>query len=116
MHEMSYILRMVSMAIDIAKENNAAKVKKIVVQIGKTSGVMPYYMYKYYPSTVKGTILEEAELICEEVPVKALCEECGEEYYPSSENGYLCTFCGGRKAKIIEGKGVTLKNIVIEDI
>ncbi|MCR5606747.1 MAG: hydrogenase maturation nickel metallochaperone HypA [Treponema sp.] len=116
MHEMSYISRMVSMAIDIAKENNATKVKSIVVQIGKTSGVMPYYMYKYYPSVVKGTILESTELICEEVPVKALCEECGKEYFPNSENRYLCTYCGGKKARIIEGKGVTLKNIVIEDI
>ncbi len=107
---------MVSLAIEVAKENNAAKVKSIVVEIGKTSGVMPYYMHKYYPEAAKGTILEDAELICEEVPVKALCEECGEEYYPTSENRYLCTNCGGRKAHIIEGKGVTLKNIVIEDI
>ena len=113
---MSYISRMVSLAIEVAKENNAAKVKSIVVEIGKTSGVMPYYMHKYYPEAAKGTILEDAELICEEVPVKALCEECGEEYYPTSENRYLCTNCGGRKAHIIEGKGVTLKNIVIEDI
>ena len=116
MHEMSYISRMVALAIDVAKENNAKSVKSIIVQIGKTSGVMPYYMYKYYPEAAKGTILEGAELVCEEVPVKALCEECGSEYYPSSENRYLCTACGGRKAHIIEGKGVTLKNIVIEDI
>ncbi len=115
MHEMSYISRMVALAIEVAEENKAEKVKSIVVEIGKTSGVMPYYMHKYYPEAAKGTILEDAELICEEVPVKALCEECGKEYYPTSENRYLCTHCGGRKAHIVEGKGVTLKNIVIED-
>jgi hydrogenase nickel incorporation protein HypA/HybF len=112
---MSYISRMVALAIEVAEENKAEKVKSIVVEIGKTSGVMPYYMHKYYPEAAKGTILEDAELICEEVPVKALCEECGKEYYPTSENRYLCTHCGGRKAHIVEGKGVTLKNIVIED-
>ena len=42
MHEMSYISRMVSLAIEVAEENEAKKVKSIVVQIGKTSGVMPY--------------------------------------------------------------------------
>ena len=115
MHEMSYISRMVALAIEVAEENKAEKVKSIVVEIGKTSGVMPYYMHKYYPEAAKGTILEDAELICEEVPVKALCEECGKEDYPTSENRYLCTYCGGRKAHIVEGKGVTLKNIVIED-
>ena len=115
MHEMSYIAKMVTMAVEVAKENDAKKVKRIVVEIGKTSGVMPYYMYKYYPEAVKGTILENSELVCEEVPVKALCEECNQEYYPTSENRYLCTHCGGKRAHIIEGKGVNLKNIVIED-
>ena len=115
MHEMSYIARMVAMAIEVAEENNAKKVKCIEVEIGKTSGVMPYYMHKYYPEASKGTIVEGAELICEEVPVKALCEECGSEYMPTREHRYLCPSCGGRKAHIIQGKGVTLKNVVIEE-
>ncbi len=115
MHEMSYISRMVALAIEVAQENNAKKVKEIEILIGKTSGVMPYYMHKYYPDAAKGTILEGAELICKEVPVKALCEECGCEYLPNRENRYLCPVCGGRKAHIIEGKGVTLNNVVIED-
>lgn len=115
MHEMSYIMRMTGMAIDVANENHARKIKKIVIEIGKTSGVMPYYMYKYYPEAVKGTILEGAELVCEEVPVKALCEECNKEYLPVRDNGYLCPQCGGKKAHIIEGKGVVLKNVEIEE-
>ena len=115
MHEMSYIARMVNLAEEVARENNAKRVKKIEVQIGKTSGVMPYYMHKYYPDAAKGTILEDAELVCEEIPVKALCEECGNEYFPNKENNYLCPCCGGHKARIIEGKGVVLKNVVIED-
>ncbi len=115
MHEMSYISRMVALAIEVAEENKAEKVKSIVVEIGKTSGVMPYYMHKYFPEAAKGTIIEGAELVCVEVPVKALCEECNNEYYPSKENGYLCPVCGGRKAHITEGKGVVLNNVVIED-
>ena len=115
MHEMSYISKMVALAIDVAKENNASGVKSITVQIGKTSGVLPYYMHKYFPAAVKGTMLEGAELICEETAVKAMCEECNSEYYPDKNNGYLCPKCGGRKAHIVEGKGVVLKNVVIED-
>ena len=116
MHEMSYISKMISMAAEIAESNHARSVKKIVVEIGKTSGVLPYYMYKYYPEAAKGTVLEGAELVCEEVNVKALCEECGNEYYPDKANRYLCPVCNGRKAHIIEGKGVILKQVIIEDI
>lgn len=115
MHEMSYIARMVAMAIDVATENGAKSIKKIEVEIGKTSGVMPYYMYKYFPEAVKGTIMEHSELVCTEVPVKALCEECQNEYLPSREYNYYCPVCGGKRAHIIEGKGVTLKNVIIED-
>ena len=115
MHEMSYLVRMISLAAEVAEKNGAKRVRKIVVDIGKTSGVMPYYMYKYYPEASKGTILEEAELVCEEIPVKALCEECGKEYYPDRENRYLCPHCGGRRARIIEGKDVALRNVEIED-
>lgn len=115
MHEMSYISRMVALAIEVAKENNAKSVKEIEVLIGKTSGVEAYYMYKYYPEAVKDTVLENSTLTCKEVPVKALCEECGMEYFPVRDNRYLCPNCGGRKAHIIEGKGVTLNNVVIED-
>lgn len=115
MHEMSYITRMVNLACEVARDNSAVKVKQIVVDVGQTTGVMPYYMYKYYPEAAKGTIIEGAELVCNEVPVKALCEECDKEYFPSKENRYLCPFCGGKKAHIIEGKDVILKNVVIED-
>ena len=115
MHEMSYIASMVDLAIEIAKENNAVKVKTIVIMIGKTSGVMPYYMNKYFPDATRGTVLEGAELVCEEVDVKAHCDECDKEYFPTREFNYLCPHCGGRKAHIIEGKGVTLKSIIFEE-
>ena len=59
--------------------------------------------------------MEGAELVCVEVEVKALCEECGSEYNPKKENHYLCPVCGGRKAHIIEGRGVELSNVVIEE-
>ncbi len=115
MHEMSYIAKVVSMAIDVAEKNRAKKVKMIRVSIGKTSGVLPYYMNKYYPEAVLGTVLEGSELVCEEAEVKALCEECGQEYFPKKENNYLCPYCGGRKGHIIEGKGVVLTSVVLED-
>ena len=115
MHEMSYIARMVSLAEDVAHENNAKAVESIVVEIGQSSGVMPYYMQKYFPEASKGTIIDGAELICEEVPVKAFCEECNNEYHPSRENDYLCPLCGGRRAHIIAGRDVVLKNVIIKE-
>ena len=112
MHEMSYVTKIVAMAMESA---NGSKIKKINVLVGKTSGILPYYLNKYYTKVIEGTALEGSELICEEVPVKALCEECNTEYYPDKKNRYLCPNCGGKKAKIIEGKDIVIKNITVED-
>jgi len=112
MHEMSYVTRIVAMATDSAK---GSKIKSIYVLVGKTSGVLPYYLNKYYTKVVEGTELEGSELICEEVPVKALCEECNKEYYPDKSNRYLCPHCGGKRAKITEGKDIVIKSIAVEE-
>ena len=109
MHEMSYVTKIVAMAMDSAKDS---KIKSIHVLVGKTSGVLPYYLNKYYTKVVEGTPLDGTELICEEVPVKALC---GKEYFPDKSNRYLCPNCGGKKAKIIEGKDIVIKSITVED-
>ena len=114
MHELSYITRMCNLAAEVAKENGAKAIKTIEIDIGKSSGVLAFYMHKYFPEAAKGTMLEGAELICNEIPVTALCEICGSEYIPSREFDYLCPDCGGRKAHIIAGRDVTLKNVVIE--
>ena len=45
----------------------------------------------------------------------ALCEECGKEYYPDKSNRYLCPHCGGKRAKIIEGKDIVIKSIAVVD-
>ena len=112
MHEVSYVTKIVAMAMDSAKDS---KIKSIHVLVGKTSGVLPYYLNKYFTKVVEGTPLDGAELICEEVPVKALCEECGKEYFPDKSNRYLCPNCGGKRAKIIEGKDIVIKSIAVED-
>lgn len=112
MHEMSYVTRIVAMAMDSAKDS---KIKSIHVLVGKTSGILPYYLNKYYTKAVEGTPLAGSELICEEVLVKALCEECGKEYFPDKSNRYLCPNCGGKRAKIIEGKDIVIKSITVED-
>ena len=115
MHELGYVLKLTNMAIEIANENKAKSVKCVVVEVGKMSGVLSVYMQKYYKDAIKNTILEKSQLVCEEVPVKAHCDECGKDYYPTKDNRYLCTFCNGRKAHIIQGKDVLIKDVVIEE-
>ncbi|MBO6108980.1 MAG: hydrogenase maturation nickel metallochaperone HypA [Eubacterium sp.] len=114
MHEMSYVVAFSNQAIEEAKRQKAKKVLSITVSVGKMTGVLPEYLYKYYPEAVSGTILEDSELIVEEIPVKAVCESCGREYAPDKEHKYLCPYCGDGRGRVIAGRDVVLERIEIE--
>ena len=86
MHEMSYVVRFVSLALDRAKESGASEVRSLTVSVGEMTDIVPEYLYRYYPEAVKGTIMEGSELKVEVVPVKIRCAGCGETYHPDRAN------------------------------
>lgn len=114
MHEMSYVVRFVNLAIETAKKNDARAVHSITVQVGEMTDIEPYYLRHYYPTAVKDTILEGSVLHVERVPAKILCNECGREYHPSRDNYYLCPDCSSGNGRVLEGRSIELKNIEIE--
>lgn len=111
MHEMSYVVRVVNLALKKKEEQGCREIEKVVVQIGQMVGVEPYYMKKYYLEAVKGTELEGSDIECEILPVIAKCEQCGLEYHPDKSNDYMCPGCGSGAAKTVQGREFILKEI-----
>lgn len=114
MHEMSYMLRLADLAIRRAEEQHAKRITKITVDVGETSGVIPYYLQKYLPEAAAGTILEGARMVTREIPVSAVCSDCGTSYKPSRENNYSCPSCRSIRAKMTGGRDVVLASMEIE--
>ena len=114
MHELSYVVRFVNRALEIAEENHADRIKKLVVHVGEMTDVVPEYLHKYYPEAVQGTILEGSVLETEPVPVRMRCGACGREYHPDREHDYLCPECGGGTGKLLAGREITIKELEIE--
>ncbi|WP_242876761.1 hydrogenase maturation nickel metallochaperone HypA/HybF [Butyrivibrio sp. ob235] len=115
MHELSYIIDIVNAVQEEAEKNNIMKVKKIIVDVGEMSGVVPYYLHKYYPEAVKGTNLSDTELETNLIEVQIQCEGCGNTYHPDKENRYKCPDCGERKGKLLKGKGIQINSLEIEE-
>ncbi len=113
MHEMSYVVRFVNQAIEEANKERASRVARLFVSVGEMTDVLPEYLHKYYPSAVKGTILEGSSLEVETVPVRVVCAGCGKEYHPDREHKYLCPFCSDGNGKVIAGRDVMLEKIEI---
>ncbi|MBQ9062038.1 MAG: hydrogenase maturation nickel metallochaperone HypA [Eubacterium sp.] len=114
MHELSYVVRFADRAIAIAEQQHAASVRKLVVQVGEMTDVLPEYLQKYYPEVAAGTILEGSVLETEPLRAKVKCLQCGNEYHPEKETNYLCPACGSASGKVLEGRQVVLKEVVTE--
>lgn len=116
MHEMSYVLRLVNLAEEAAREQQAKRVTRILVSVGETSGVLPEYLHKYYTKAVQGTLLEGSVLETVDDPVVAICRDCGLSYHPEKEHRYACPACGSLRADLSGGRGVRLVNIEIDEV
>ncbi|WP_026658493.1 hydrogenase maturation nickel metallochaperone HypA/HybF [Butyrivibrio sp. AC2005] len=115
MHELSYILDIVNTVMDEMDAQNIESVKKIVVDVGEMSGVVPYYLHKYYPEAIKNTKLSETVLEINEIQVEIQCEGCNRVYHPDKNNKYRCPYCSERKGKLLKGKGIMISSIEIEE-
>ena len=111
MHELSYMLRLCDAALSELKKHPGKKALSISVEVGELTGVLPYYLDKYYPKAAKGTPLEDASLKIIEIPAEACCDGCGLHYHPSKEADYKCPNCGGISAHFIHGRELCLKEI-----
>ncbi|MCR4604751.1 MAG: hydrogenase maturation nickel metallochaperone HypA [Eubacterium sp.] len=111
---MSYVVRFAEKAIQAAEEKNASSVLSISVSVGEMTGVLPEYLYRYYPKVVGGTILEGSELKVTMIPVSTECGGCGKVYRPTRENRYLCPYCGDGIGRVVAGREVTLDSVEME--
>ncbi len=116
MHELSYVLDIINSVNDLIANQNVKSVEKIRVEVGEMSGVVPFYLQKYFAEAKKGTKLEQSDLEIEEKKVLIECEACKMRYNPVSQFGYKCPECGERKGKLLEGRGIIIKEVVVEDV
>ena len=70
-------------------------------------------MIAAFESASEGTCAEGAQLIITEVPAKAQCRSCDNEYVPEIAN-YTCPKCLNADAEIIQGKDIILTSMECE--
>lgn len=110
MHELSIAADLVKIVLDTASAEELASVTRVNVTFGKMVQIVPHVFENAFRVCVKGSVAEEALLDMEILPVKAVCMECNEEYFPQ-ENHFSCSKCGSGSIKIIQGKELFVKSI-----
>lgn len=110
MHETALTQNLINIACTAIEGKNIKKVNSVTVCVGALSGVLYDAMEFAFEAMKRGTVLETAGLVFEELPVSAKCRDCTAVYAPVGFP-YICPDCGSRYFEIIGGEEVYIKNI-----
>lgn len=113
MHELSIIASLFDILVEKAKEQNAKKIVRVVLQVGKLSGVVPDFLVSSFDIYKKGTLAEEAVLEITAVLLKVRCQSCGTEIV-IEDYIFSCPACRSTDLKILEGTELLLEKIELE--
>ncbi len=124
MHEFSAAMAILDTVLQVAKDNNAKKIIKVVVELGELTYLNPEQVKFGFDVLSKGTIAEGAEIIFEIIPGKLKCFNCGYvgeinrddtiDHSFISIQMLRCPKCGSSETDIIGGNDSIVKNIEIE--
>ncbi len=115
MHEASLAVGMLEKITEIAKKENAKKVLKVRVKIGKLSGVVVDSFKFAFDATKKEFLFtENAVLEIEEVPAVYRCFDCGKKF--ETETAYFpeCPECKSLNVTILSGEELQVVDLEID--
>lgn len=113
MHEMSIAQSIFDIVIGEIQKYDVTRVLAINLKVGKMSAVVPSSLTFCWTVLTEGGPLEGSLLNIEEVPVQALCEECGQEFQVEAYR-FVCPHCGSEKVKMISGRELAVQDIEAE--
>ncbi len=113
MHEYSIVQALIEQCEGYVTENAAQKVTKVVVKIGKMSGVEPYLLETAFETFKEDGICHDAEFVMHVQPLTIQCIECNattelEKIY------YRCPKCESLEIKVVDGEDMLLMSLEME--
>jgi hydrogenase nickel incorporation protein HypA/HybF len=113
MHELSLAESTVDRITEIMRAEKAETLLSVDIEIGAMSGVEPDAFEFAIPVVAEGTVLEKADIRIKSVPVKILCNTCGQKSCPGVP--FLeCAECGSPDVDIIEGRDFMITSMEVE--
>ncbi|WP_029520683.1 hydrogenase/urease nickel incorporation protein HypA [Persephonella sp. IF05-L8] len=113
MHEFSVVQSLIEIVERNARQNNATSVSKVVVKIGKLSGIEPHLLKVAFDTFKEKTICNNAELEMIIQDIIAKCEDCKKEF-TIENNKFICPFCNSYNLHIIDGEDMYLLSLEME--
>ena len=113
MHEYSVVQALLEQIEDVAEENDASKVTKIVVKIGVMSGVEAHLLEIAFNTFKEKTICDKAEFVMNIQPLTIECMECN-LISELKQIEYCCQKCKSTNVQVIDGEDMFLMSLEME--
>ena len=108
MHELGITRNVVAIVAEHAGDKN---VRRVTLDIGKLSAIMPDAIRFCFDICCKGTRLEGALLTINEIPGRGRCEACNAEMEMDRPGGKC--HCGNNHIKCIAGEEMKIKEMEV---
>ncbi len=113
MHEYSVVQALLNQCEEVAEQNKAEKVTKVVCKIGVMSGIEVHLLQVAFDTFKEGTMCDSAEFVINEQKLKLECKECG-HVFETEEIRYYCTKCESLRVKVLDGEDMYLMSLEME--
>ena len=115
MHEMGIAMQIVEIATaSIPGDMANASVARVNLKVGKLAAVVPESLRFCFEIVSKDTPLSGAQLVIEEIPVRARCNQCHKEWEITTP-AFICTSCRSTAIELLSGRELDIHSIEIID-
>lgn len=115
MHELSIAYNIVEIALAAANNAGVTQINTVNLRLGALAGVESESLRFGFEVAVKGTLLEQARLVIEDVPVRVYCAACATTAELPDLRRFLCPRCGAPTDQIISGRELELVALEYDD-
>jgi len=113
MHELSIAQSIVELAEQEARNHDAISIEELELEIGYLAGIEWFTLEFALESAIKGSLLEDARIVKQRIAGEGRCGDC-ESMFPVENLLSACPVCGSYAVKIIKGKELRIKSIVVK--
>ncbi|DAB33668.1 MAG TPA: hydrogenase maturation nickel metallochaperone HypA [Sulfurospirillum sp. UBA12182] len=112
MHEFSIVNSLLDLCEANARKNNATKITKVEVKIGKLSGIEPHLLETAFNTFKEKTMCDGALFVMNMQDLIVKCQDCNKQF-TLKENVFICPTCQGN-LEVIDGEEMYLMRLEME--
>jgi len=113
MHELGVVFHIIDAVKEVAKENNATKIKSVTLQLGEVTGIVELYLRDCWHWAVdREEVTKGCALKVEHISAINYCNDC-KKSYNAVQYGKTCPHCQSVNTFITQGNEVNIKEIEV---